>query len=157
MKNSWIGFTTSDCDGFGSTMQEVGSVEIHEGRLLTFRNFILQHCVGPFKLADPMKPGHRKIIALFLVHPNVKIVSTAHVPCQRRAWWWEAVNSEKPPFMLDHLPPELNRIILENVEFPVGIQEARREVRSRLIKERKVYVASQTHAFTQTAFSLCKH
>ena len=143
------------CDGYGSATQKVGSVETHEGRLLTFPN-ILQHCVDPFELADPTKPGHRKIIALFLVDPNVKIISTAHVPCQRRDWWWEAVNLEKPPSLLDLLPAELNQIILEDVEFPIGIQEAK-EVRSRLMKERKVYVTSQTHAFTQPSFSLCEH
>jgi hypothetical protein len=141
------------CDGFGSATQEVGSVDTCEGRLLTFPN-ILQHCVSPFQLADPTKPGHRTIIALFLIDPNVKIISTAHVPCQRRDWW-EAVNSEKLPSLFDDLT-ELNQIILENVEFPIGMEEAKK-IRSRLMKERKVYVASQTHAFTQTTFSLCEH
>lgn len=143
------------CDGSGSATQEVGSVETREGRLLTFPN-ILQHCVSSFKLADPTKPGHRKIIALFLVDPNVKIISTAHVPCQRRDWWWEAVHSEKPQSILDHLPTELNELILDDVEFPISMQEAK-EVRAHLMEERKVYVASQTDAFTRTEFSLCEH
>ena len=119
-------------DGFGSATQEGGSVDTREGRLLTFPN-ILQHRVGLFKLADPTKPGHRKIIVLFLVDPNIRIISTAHVPCQRRDWWWEEVNSEKPPLMLDSLPAELNQIILDAVEFPIVIKEAR----SRLMNKRK--------------------
>ena len=143
------------CDGFGSATQEVGSVDTREGRLLTFPN-ILQHRVGPFELADPTKPGHRKIIVLFLVDPNVKIISTAHVPCQRQDWWWEEVNSEKTHLMFDNLPTELNQIILDAVEFPIGIKEAK-EIRSRLMKERKVYVADQTDAYNQTPFSLCEH
>ena len=143
------------CDGFGSATQDVGSVETREGRLLTFPN-ILQHRVGPFELEDPTKPGHRKIIALFLVDPNVKIISTAHVPCQRRDWWWEEVNSGKTPLRLDSLPTELNQIILEALEFPIGIKEAK-EIRSRLMKERKAYVADQTDAYNQTTFSLCEH
>jgi hypothetical protein len=84
--------------------------------------------VSPFQLADPTKPGHRKIIALFLVDPNVKIISTAHVLCQRRGWW-EAVNSEKLPSLFDDLLTELNQIILENVEFPIGMEEAKKQPR----------------------------
>ena len=67
------------CENEGPTVQEIGSVETREARLLTFPN-VLQHRVSPFKLADPTKPGHRKIVALFLVDPNIKVISTAHVP-----------------------------------------------------------------------------
>ena len=143
------------CDGFGSATQDVGSVETREGRLLTFPN-VLQHCVNPFELADPTKPGHRKIIVLFLVDPNVKIISTAHVPCQRQDWWLEEVNSVKTPLMLDKLPTELYQIILDAVGFPIGIKEAK-EARSRLMNERRIYVADQTEAYVQTPFSLCEH
>ena len=66
--------------------QRVGDVETCEGRLLTFPN-ILQHCVQPFELEDPTRPGHRKILALFLVDPNVRVLSTAHVPPQRLDWF----------------------------------------------------------------------
>lgn len=58
------------------------------GRLLSFPN-ILQHCVSPFSLADRSKPGHRKILAFFLVDPNMRIISTANVPPQREDWWKE--------------------------------------------------------------------
>ncbi|KAF8202926.1 hypothetical protein BJ912DRAFT_1018769 [Pholiota molesta] len=73
------------CEQEGPSVQDVGGVDTREGRLLTFPN-ILQHCVGPFKLADPTKPGHRKIVALFLIDPHIKIISTAHVPCQQQEW-----------------------------------------------------------------------
>jgi hypothetical protein len=51
-------------------VQTIGNVECREDRLIRFPN-TLQHLVGPFELEDPTKPGHRKILALFLVDPNV--------------------------------------------------------------------------------------
>ncbi|KAL3441290.1 hypothetical protein BJX65DRAFT_288823 [Aspergillus insuetus] len=65
--------------------QELGSVECREGRLVTFPN-TLQHRVSPFSLADPTKSGHRKILALFLVDPHRRIISSANVPPQREDW-----------------------------------------------------------------------
>ena len=59
------------CEDGGPGLQFVGSVDTREGRLLTFPN-ILQHQVQPFSLVDPSKPGHRKILALFLVDPHLR-------------------------------------------------------------------------------------
>jgi hypothetical protein len=67
-------------------VQNIGTVECREGRLIAFPN-VLQHCVEPFTLLDPTKHGHRNIIALFLVDPNLRIISTANVPPQRKDWW----------------------------------------------------------------------
>ncbi|PGH06546.1 hypothetical protein AJ79_06485 [Helicocarpus griseus UAMH5409] len=80
------------CSAYGPPVQEVGDVVCKEGRLINFPNF-LQHRVSPFELQDPSKPGHRKILALFLVDPNIRIISSANVPCQRRDWWEEEVQS----------------------------------------------------------------
>lgn len=65
-----------------STVQEIGSVLCKAGRLVTFPNS-LQHRVHPFELDDPTQPSHRKILVLFLVDPNTRIISTANVPAQR--------------------------------------------------------------------------
>ncbi|KAF8202924.1 hypothetical protein BJ912DRAFT_942328, partial [Pholiota molesta] len=109
----------------GPSVQDVGGVDTREGRLLTFPN-ILQHRVGPFELANPTKPGHRKIVALFLVDPNIKVISTAHVPCQQQEWWHRI------------LPRELQDHILGDVDFPISLQEAK-ELRQELMKERMVF------------------
>lgn len=37
------------------------------------------------------KPGHRRFIALWLVDPSQRIISTANLPPQRFDWWAEAV------------------------------------------------------------------
>ncbi|KAK2748704.1 hypothetical protein FQN57_000285 [Myotisia sp. PD_48] len=119
------------CEQHGSSVQEVGSVLCTENRLVAFPN-ILQHRVEKFKLQDPSRPGHRKILALFLVDPNIRVISTANVPPQQ----WPSVHGTGP--ILD-------------------LEEAK-ELRLRLMEERKVFVVTQTAAFKEShKFSLCEH
>jgi hypothetical protein len=103
-----------------------------QDRLIAFPN-VLQHCVQPFALEDPTKPGHRKILAMFLVDPHIRILSTANVPPQRRDWWAEKVRE------LEHfeaLPREIFDRIIEDVnEFPISWDEAQ-NIRESLMDER---------------------
>jgi len=71
-------------------IQTLGQVLTREGRLLVFPN-CLQHQVQPFKLKDETRPGHRKILAMFLISPQRPILSSAQVPPQRRDWWEEEI------------------------------------------------------------------
>ncbi|KAJ3492066.1 hypothetical protein NLG97_g5475 [Lecanicillium saksenae] len=66
--------------------QPYGDVKTPQGRVLAFPN-TLQHRVSPFKLQDPTKPGHRRFLALWLVDPHVRVISTANVPPQQKEWW----------------------------------------------------------------------
>ncbi|PPR02045.1 hypothetical protein CVT24_011205 [Panaeolus cyanescens] len=148
------------CDDDGPGIQDIGRVETREGRLITFPN-ILQHRVKSFELADPTKPGHRKILALFLVDPNIKIISTAHVPCQSKEWWQETIIQEQTIFPdsagLAQLPMELQSIIFDEVqEFPLDIEEAK-SLRLDLMKERAMYAHAQDAAFHKNHFSLSEH
>jgi Protein of unknown function (DUF4246) len=145
------------CNSRGGSVQDVGSVETREGRLLTFPN-ILQHQVQPFRLQDRTKPGHRKILALFLVDPNVRVLSTAHVPPQQLDWWRKSVHGGNEKTRLDDLPVELlNHIYSEIGEFPISMAEAKR-VRQKLMDERKEFVLEHTRAFeVALTFSLCEH
>ncbi len=138
-----------------SAIQVVGSIEAREGRVVTFPN-ILQHQVQPFKLADPTKPGHRKILALFLVDPNIKIISTANVPCQQRDWWGRTVTTNSS--VLAKLPVELREKVVEDVEdFPISLERAK-ELREELMSERKAFVVGyQTQNFNSVTISLCEH
>ena len=70
---------------------------------------IFQHRVEPFHLQDSSKPGHRKILALFLVDPHESIISTANIPCQQKEWWDELVQGIGP---LGGVPKEINQQIL---------------------------------------------
>ncbi|KAF8797381.1 hypothetical protein BYT27DRAFT_7125785 [Phlegmacium glaucopus] len=143
------------CESGEPGVQMVGSVETREGRLLTFPN-ILQHQVQPFSLADPTKPGHRKILALFLVDPNLPILSTANVPCQQRDWWRDYIGQLGTG--LDRLPVELQDAVFNGVtdDFPFGLDEAK-DLRLELMDERKIFSIKQDGAFQGTEFSLCEH
>lgn len=139
-------------------VQEIGSVACKRGRLLTFPN-ILQHRVHPFKLVDPTKPGHRKILALFLVDPNIKIISTANMPPQQRDWWSEEVQIEflKNGSGLAKLSTELkDKVFMDVDDFPIGMDEAK-EIRLKLMEERSTGVYAGEKDFERTEFSLCEH
>ncbi|KAK3074200.1 hypothetical protein LTR53_003543 [Teratosphaeriaceae sp. CCFEE 6253] len=92
-----------------------------------------RHRVGQFGLRDPRRPGHRKILAMFLVDPHIKILSTANVPPQRRDWWAAEVRKISP---FAELPIELFERIVEVVDdFPISWDEAC-ETREALMAER---------------------
>ncbi|TFK26792.1 hypothetical protein FA15DRAFT_679397 [Coprinopsis marcescibilis] len=142
----------------GPCVQNVGAIETKEGRLVTFPN-ILQHQVQPFKLLDPTKPGHRKILAFFLVDPSTRIISTANVPCQRLDWWKDATISEGAGLTsgLFELPPELQHQVFEGVDgFPINPDDAM-AIRLEFMEERKQYVISHTNDFMKDTISLCEH
>jgi hypothetical protein len=141
------------CHQDGSAVQYVGGVATKEGRLITFPN-IFQHRVMPFQLLDGTKPGHRKILALFLVDPHIRIISSANVPCQQRAWWAQEIRGQE---LFRILPTELqNEIIRKVEEFPISIEEAK-ELRLELMEERKVFVQKHDQKFASETFSLCEH
>ena len=137
----------------GPKVQELGQVLTREGRLLAFPN-VLQHRVTPFKLQDPSKPGHRKILGLFLIDPYRRIISTANVPPQQKDWWSSVIRDTEP---FAKLPREIVDHILEDVEdFPISLQEAK-EMRLELIKERKVYEQEVDDCIHSERFSFCEH
>ncbi|ROW01563.1 hypothetical protein VSDG_02135 [Cytospora chrysosperma] len=101
--------------GGGSSIQNYGRVQTPEGCLLASPN-VFQHRVSPFRLADPTKAGHRRFIALWLVEPHRRIVSTAKVPPQRQDWWTESMfgkskGSQKS--VADKLPAEMKKLLRE--------------------------------------------
>ncbi|TRV78284.1 DUF4246 domain-containing protein [Streptomyces sp. 130] len=111
----------------GPLNQVLGSASTPAGRCLAFPN-VLQHRVGPFRLADPGRPGHRKILAFFLVDPSATIVSTSDVPPQQ-PW------------------AETSTMTLEEAK---GYREE-------LMRERKFFVAENNEQLFEREFSLCEH
>jgi hypothetical protein len=107
--------------------QVLGSASTPEGRCLAFPN-ILQHRVDAFRLADPTRPGHRKILAFFLVDPSQKIVSTSDVPPQQP---WS----------------ETSTMTLEQA----------RKYREQLMQERKFFLDEHNEQLYEREFSLCEH
>ncbi|KAG5747133.1 hypothetical protein H9Q70_010189 [Fusarium xylarioides] len=98
--------------GRGCTIQNVGSVLTREKRALFFPN-VFQHHVNSFKLADPTKPGHRKILALFLVDPAIPVISTANVPPQRQDWWPEELGPTGDLPFDERIAKEFRRELME--------------------------------------------
>ncbi len=134
-------------------MQEIGQVVTREGRLLAFSN-VFQHRVTPFKLEDPSEPGHRKILALFLIDPHCRIISTANVPPQQKDWWSPEIRDSE---RLAKLPKELLDQVVEDVEdFPISLEEAK-EIRLELMEERKVYVDKVNEKIQASTFFFCEH
>lgn len=107
--------------------QVLGSAPTPAGRCLAFPN-VLQHRVGPFRLADPTRPGHRKILAFFLVDPSENIVSTSDVPPQQP---WSDTST-------------------------MTLEQAR-DYREQLMQERKFFVDEHNEQLYEREFSLCEH
>jgi len=136
-------------------IQLIGDVETKEGRMLAFPN-VVQHRVMPFELVDKTKPGHRKILALFLVDPHVRVISSANVPPQQLDWWAEALRSDdKLSGSVNKLPNELFEATINNVtDFPISLEEAKK-LREELMSERTVYVEEVNKAVD--TFFFCEH
>ncbi|MFD9981460.1 DUF4246 domain-containing protein [Streptomyces massasporeus] len=107
--------------------QVLGSASTPAGRCLAFPN-VLQHRVGSFRLVDPTRPGHRKILAFFLVDPSETIVSTSDVPPQQP---WS----------------ETSTMTLEQAK----------NYREQLMQERKFFVDEHNEQLYEREFSLCEH
>ncbi|GAA3047335.1 hypothetical protein GCM10017562_06460 [Streptomyces roseofulvus] len=111
----------------GALNQVLGSAATPAGRCLAFPN-VLQHRVDSFRLADPGRPGHRKILAFFLVDPERPIVSTSDVPPQQP---WADTST-------------------------MTLEEARK-YREELMQERKFFVDEHNEQLYEREFSLCEH
>ena len=135
--------------------QVLGKIRTREGRLLTFPN-VLQHRVSPFTFADPSKPGHRKLLALFLVDPYICIPSTANVPPQQAECW--ARNGDID-FILERFPNEIADQVIEGVDgvdFPISSDKAYR-IREQLIEERKGFVDGVAETSKESGYCFCEH
>ncbi|KAF5873308.1 uncharacterized protein Bfra_008589 [Botrytis fragariae] len=115
---SWLEqvFGTNLGQGKSPCLQNYGSVKTRQGRLLAFPN-VFQHKVSSFRLEDPTKPGHRRFIALWLVDPTLRVISTANVPPQQLDWWVDSVFGNTPESRreaMSKLPAELVMLLNEN-------------------------------------------
>ncbi|KAL2189169.1 hypothetical protein L209DRAFT_742118 [Thermothelomyces heterothallicus CBS 203.75] len=70
------------------------------------------HRVSSFSLKDRNEPGQGRFIALWLVDPLRRIVSTTNVPPQQFDWWTKAVFGTEAK-TLGNIPPEVFQLLLE--------------------------------------------
>lgn len=135
--------------------QDLGGVVCREDRLLTFPN-VLQHRVSPFSLADPSKPGHRKILALFLIDPKMRIISSANVPPQQEEWS-RGRRDVIDELLGERLPVELQEMVRKDLPKSVMSLEEAKEYRLELMEERRWKAQEQNVGFIGGEFSLCEH
>ncbi|KAJ3324370.1 hypothetical protein HDU93_002825, partial [Gonapodya sp. JEL0774] len=103
-------------------VQVSGQMEARVGRCVVFPNF-LQHRVEPFRLLDPTKPGYRRVLAMFLVHPDNHIASTSFVPPQQAA----AAHDLLRMHLGSKFPDPVLRSLAEQIQ-PMSRDEAKRHV-----------------------------
>lgn len=109
--------------GGGVCLQNYGSVETKEGRLLAFPN-VFHHRVSPFELKDKTKPGHRRFIALWLVDPLTRVINTGNVPPQQQSWWMESAFGNLGSDKAENVPQALAELVLEKTPSHPGLEEA---------------------------------
>ncbi|KAF5660946.1 hypothetical protein FCIRC_11999 [Fusarium circinatum] len=143
---------TFDLTQGGSIFQDIGSVLTKAGRAIFFPN-VLQHHVSQFRLADPTKSGHRKILALFLVDPAIPIISTSNVPPQQKHWWTSLSGLDSGCGVM---PPELVKKVVDYSEWPIDLEEAKK-VRLDLMKERTSFKAEEESRFERMEWNFCEH
>ncbi|KAI0455134.1 hypothetical protein F5B21DRAFT_514247 [Xylaria acuta] len=144
----WLGISTDD-----PSLQRLGRVITRQGRLLAFPN-ALAHQVQPFKLADNSRPGHRKILAMFLVDPHIRVLSTSVVPPQRKDWWAREIRKIGP---LGAVPTEIFDLIIEFVDgFPMSWEDAL-ATRETLMRERSWVKEAFDQEMVEKTYDLCEH
>ncbi|KAH7337292.1 hypothetical protein B0J17DRAFT_769440 [Rhizoctonia solani] len=137
-------------------VNELGSVVACQDRCIAFPN-TYQHCVSSFELADKSKPGHRKIVALFLVDPAISRPSTTIVPPQQKEWRASGISANpvlKAAF--NKLSPEIIDHIDSMIEGTMTRAEAE-AYRLELMDERKAFVTRNNKAFFTVPFNMCEH
>ncbi|KAF7331521.1 hypothetical protein MKEN_00031000 [Mycena kentingensis (nom. inval.)] len=143
-------------------VQDLGSIETKSGRALAWPN-IYQHRVAPFSLKDTSRPGHRKILAIFLVDPSIPpIPSATTIPPQQADWAAYAMEQarEDEKSLFSKLPVELIHAIRQHMEADclgryLGRKEAE-EIRLQLMAERTVFVKGREKELSMS-FNMCEH
>ena len=133
--------------------QQLGHIVAEEDKCIAFPN-VYQHHVDAFELADPSKPGYRKILCFFLVNPTVRIVSTSDVPPQQEDW--VAADTETVEGM-GGLPRELYDMITEFAQAGTVSKEQAEGDREEFMKERANFVMEHNEEVFEVEFNMCEH
>ena len=126
-------------------MQNIGDVITKTHRCVAFPN-LYQHQVQPFKLEDPTKPGHRRILVFFLVDPTQKVPSATDVAPQQYEWVTEVMHGAGQNSAFAKLPTELLTMISNENEGTMTRLEAEK-YREELMSERSIFVEENDRAY----------
>ncbi|KAI8925496.1 hypothetical protein BC831DRAFT_268169 [Entophlyctis helioformis] len=104
-------------DDASMRVQSVGAMDAVEGRCIAFPNS-WQHRQEPFRLADPTRAGHAKMLVFWVVDPVKRVVSTAHVAPQQMDWYATGV-------VAHGLPADLAMHIGPHIRGAISLESAR--------------------------------
>ncbi|KAM0753281.1 hypothetical protein T439DRAFT_342396 [Meredithblackwellia eburnea MCA 4105] len=136
-------------------VQPLGAAHTTEGVLLAWPNGY-QHRLQSFSLLDKSKPGHRKILAFFLVHPEEPIPSTTAIPPQRFDWALRDLE-EMRNAVTPVLPIETwDKIKFELKKSFIDFEEAKK-IREQLMKQRTNVLLDNRSNYFNAPLSLCEH
>lgn len=110
--NRLFGHVLNGEDSVQSMYVQLGHLSTPSKRAIVFPNS-MQHKLSPFKLIDPTKRGHRRMIVMFLVNPNCRITSTAEIVQQQ-------CNEREAAFAFGTTVDQLPDIKLGNLSFDVS-------------------------------------
>ncbi|KAI9215919.1 hypothetical protein BC828DRAFT_353019, partial [Blastocladiella britannica] len=146
-------------DGYGGTLDQLrGHITARTGRAVAFPN-LYHHQVQPFRLTDPTRPGHRKIVAFFLINPDEPIPSSAQAAPQRADWLAHAVlrgPQDRERVAESVLPVEVVQRILLLAPHMMTMAEAK-EDRLVLMDERTALVDEVNDPEFLGTFNMCEH
>ncbi|KAJ2062102.1 hypothetical protein GGI17_002669 [Coemansia sp. S146] len=134
-------------DGEYYLTQEVGGVDIKDGRCLVFPS-IYQHLMLELRLEDSTKPGHCKMLTFYVVDPATRIPSTEIVPPQQQDWWSEDVFLSGP---LRSLPRLIVDGIMDKIDYPISLKEAKK-IRQDMTTKYKWVVSDISYRYFETNF-----
>jgi len=116
--------------------QYIGSKPTSTGLAIAFPN-IYQYRHPPFRLHNSSKEGHQRLVAFYLVDPEIQpVVSTSRVPPQQKSWIKAAVEESIDA----RLPVELVEKIVNHVEGKMSRDEAV-DFRREMLEERVCFWA----------------
>ncbi|KAJ2653989.1 hypothetical protein IWW48_006358 [Coemansia sp. RSA 1200] len=147
-----LGYGLIDDSHEPQLIQNIGQIEARDGRCVVFPN-VYQHRINGFKLADPTKPGHRKILAFFFIDPSTRIPSTEIVPPQQQDWWIENLSDVDS---ICGLPSLVQDLVYDNVPFPYSLDEAKK-IRLDLMAERTASNKTADGEYFSPICALCEH
>ncbi|OSC97254.1 hypothetical protein PYCCODRAFT_1377542 [Trametes coccinea BRFM310] len=158
----WMSYEQNDDQGWYSAFgfsggqgmnQVLGHIVADEDKCIAFPN-IYQHRVEPFELADPSKPGHRKILCFFLVDPLQRILSTSDVPPQQEDW---SMSEMVRAPALRQLPVELFEMVAHYARQNTISRKEAEEHRERLMRQRANFVVEHNEKVFELQFNMCEH
>ena len=121
-------------------------------RCVAFPN-LYQHQVQPFRLEDPTKPGHRKILVFFLVDPTQRVLSATDVAPQQREWITDAMYhaGQGSTAAFSKLPVELLTMISNENDVTMSRSEAEK-YREELVSERAIAAEKNARGYFGRAY-----